>query len=139
MSEERIRRGTVCGPSRTKQSFAKACDINNIMKKYTRSGDFTHVATQMPQYGDFSNVDDYQTALNKIRAAQELFMELPAAVRSRVNNDPGQFLDFVSDVGNRDEMVQLGLIEGTQEEAPPGTGSGDGGSPDPESPVQGGE
>lgn len=116
------------GPGRTKQSFAMACNINNIMKKYTRTGDFAHVVTQIPQYGDFSNVDDYKSALDKIESARALFMELPAKVRAHVNNDPGQFLDFIGNPESRDDMIRLGLIEETGEETPPATAPPEGGS-----------
>ena len=43
-------------------------------------------------------------------AADDAFMALPAAVRERFNNDPAELVDFVSDVNNRSEAIDLGLI-----------------------------
>jgi hypothetical protein len=40
-----------------------------------------------------------------------MFMSLPAKIRSRFQNDPGAFLDFVQNPENRDEMIELGLAK----------------------------
>lgn len=37
------------------------------------------------------------------------FMTLPASVRERFANDPGEFLKFAEDPANLDEMVDMGL------------------------------
>ena len=63
-----------------------------------------------PQYGDFIEATDYHTALNAVRAADAAFMELPADIRTRFNNDAGAFVDFVSDDSNRAEAEKLGLV-----------------------------
>ena len=63
-----------------------------------------------PQYGDFTSVIDYHTAMNAVIAANESFMQLPADVRMRFNNDAGAFVDFCSDESNRAEAEKLGLI-----------------------------
>lgn len=97
-------------PSRAKDSMREECDINNIVKKHRQTGILQHVSGRTPQFGDFSEVSDYQTALNQVMAAQESFMALPASVRSRFGNDPGQFLAFVGDPNNREEAIKLGLV-----------------------------
>lgn len=103
--------GEVINPGLTKQAFKKDCDINYIMAKYEKTGVIEHVARYNGQYGDFGDVEDYQTSLNKVIAADEMFMTLPANVRKRFGNNPGEFLDFVSDEANIDEMVALGLAK----------------------------
>lgn len=104
-----------CSPddnkSRTKQSFAKEANINVIMARYQVTGHLPEVAAKIPQYGDFSNVVDYQSALHQIALAEEAFMSLPAAVRTMSKNDPGLFMAFVTDPANRDQMLELGLLE----------------------------
>lgn len=92
------------------QHQAADCDINNIMARYERDGLIPHVNQYQGQYGDFAEVYDYQTALNVVMNAEECFMSLPAQIRKRFDNDPGAFLDFVSDPLNRSEMVSMGLI-----------------------------
>uniref|UniRef100_UPI0040478447 hypothetical protein n=1 Tax=Algoriphagus sp. TaxID=1872435 RepID=UPI0040478447 len=96
-------------PSRTKQSFKEECDINTILKRFNITGQLP-VGPLQPQYGDFSGVVDYQTALNAVIAAQESFNALPATLRNRFANDPAAFVDFCSDESNREEMIRLGLV-----------------------------
>jgi phage internal scaffolding protein len=106
----------VSGESRTKQSFAKECDINHIMAKYQKTGAITHFAKHSPQYG-IADGQTFQDAMNLVCEAQEMFNELPSSIRSRFGNDPAAFLDFVNDEGNADEMIKLGWIETTGEVA----------------------
>jgi phage internal scaffolding protein len=96
-------------PSRTQQSFRDECDINNILRKFNVTGQLP-IGSVQPQYGDFSGVTDYQSALNAVMAAQDSFLALPAKVRSRFGNDPALFVEFASDEANKDEMRAMGLI-----------------------------
>lgn len=105
-------------PSLTRQEFKAECDINNIMRKYFRTGMLTHVNKYEGQYGDCPAVD-FQEALNIVQRGGEMFAELPAKVRARFENDPAQFLAFVDDEDNREEAVLLGLIEAPTEPPEP--------------------
>jgi len=96
-------------PSLTKQSFRDECDINNILRKFNVTGQLPAGSVQ-PQYGDFSGITDYQSALNAVMAAQDSFLALPAKVRARFDNDPALFVEFASDEANKDEMKALGLL-----------------------------
>lgn len=132
-----------CGPGRTKQSFSAECNINNLMARYERTGELTHVTSAMPQYGDFSNVTDYSTALAQVELAKNLFADLPAHIRKMVDNDPGKFLDYMSNPRNLEEQIDLGLVadpQAAKPEAPPSTTVPlEGETTPPPSPVQGGE
>lgn len=94
----------------TKQEFVSQCNINNILKKYTRNGINPFVITPDAKYGDFTNVPSHQEALDLVLAAEEHFMAMPPHIRSRFNNDPGELLAFLGDVNNRDEAIKLGLV-----------------------------
>ena len=96
-------------PSLAKQSFRDDCDINNILRKFNVTGQLSVNGLQ-PQYGDFSGVTDYQSALNAVMAAQDSFLALPAKVRSRFDNDPALFVEFASDEANKEEMRAMGLL-----------------------------
>jgi len=96
-------------PTRTQQSFRDDCDINNILRKFNVTGQLPLNGVQ-PQYGDFSGVTDYQSALNAVMAAQDSFLALPAKVRSRFDNDPALFVEFASDEANKEEMKAMGLL-----------------------------
>jgi len=97
--------------SLTKQEFVSGCNINNIIKKYTKNGINPLCITQDAKYGDFTDVPSHQEALDLIMAADEHFMQLPAELRARFANDPGQLLEFLGDPSNREEAVKLGLVQ----------------------------
>lgn len=104
--------------SLTKQEFADDCDINVIMARYEKTGVIDHVNRRQPEFGDFADMVDYQTALNIVNEADSRFSDLPASVRARFENDPRQLLAFVADPANRDEAMDLGLIERPAEPPP---------------------
>lgn len=91
------------------QHMAAACDINNIMANYVATGELTHINGAAATYGDFSEVLDYREGLHQIQAAGEMFMELPAKVRDRFDNDPAKFLDFATNPDNIEDMRSMGL------------------------------
>jgi phage internal scaffolding protein len=97
--------------SLTKQAFKEDCDINHIFKKWKKDGILTHVNKYQGRYDDVSGIQSYQDSLNQIMAAEEAFMSLPASIRSKFKNDPGEFLDFAMDEKNFDEMVKMGLAK----------------------------
>lgn len=99
------------GSSLTRQSFAKECDVNSIMAKYRASGLVSHVNRYQGRYVDLTNVPcEYQEALALVMDAQDMFMSLPARIRATFANDPGRFLDFVSDPRNAGAMREMGLL-----------------------------
>lgn len=108
--EHSDRFGTRCEDvSLARQSEREDADINTIIRRFGLTG-------QMPKdqrplmYGDFTGITDFESALAAVVDAQELFMTMPAEVRSRFRNDPQEFLLFCSDEKNRDEMKKLGLL-----------------------------
>lgn len=106
------------GESRTKQSFQDECNINTIMAKYAKTGLIDHVGKYGGSYGDLPAEVDYQTALNAIMKAKECFASLPAGIRTRFENDPAQFLEFVEDPANAEEMIEIGLAEAKDSKTP---------------------
>ncbi len=98
-------------PSLAQQHMKDECDINVIVERFGVTGQVP-VSPIEPLYGDFSGVSDYHTALNKIRAADEAFMALPAKVRAKFENDPNALLQFLENEDNRNEAIEIGLIDG---------------------------
>jgi phage internal scaffolding protein len=96
--------------SLTQQHQADQADINYIINQFNVTG-VLPVSPVSPQYGDFTGVGDYQSALNAVMAMEDEFLALPANIRARFENDPEQLLDFMSNDKNRDEAIKLGLIE----------------------------
>lgn len=96
-------------PSLAQQNAKEECDINTIVRRFGLTGELPS-GVRMPQYGDFTGVTDYHSALNAVIAAQDSFMQLPADVRSRFNNDAAAFVDFCMKEENRAEAEKLGLV-----------------------------
>jgi phage internal scaffolding protein len=96
-------------PSLAQQHAKDECDINTIVKRFGLTGELPS-GVRAPTYGDFTDATDYHTALNAVIAADAAFMQLPADIRTRFNNDAGAFVDFVSDDNNRAEAEKLGIV-----------------------------
>lgn len=97
-------------PSMTKQSFADECDINKIMERYEKTGVMSE-GRRMYEFGEAISEYSYQESLNAVLFADEQFSNLPARVRDRFGNDPVQLLKFLEDPKNRDEAIELGLVD----------------------------
>jgi phage internal scaffolding protein len=102
-------------PTLAQQHAKDETDINTIVRRFGLTGELPN-NVRVPRYGDFTMVSDYQTAMNMVMEANEAFMQLPAEVRSRFNNDPGALVDFISDESNRAEAAKLGLVTGSSGE-----------------------
>jgi len=101
------------GPSLTQQHFANEVNINSIIARYNRTGYLTDPLKpgfSRPQFGDFSDIVDFQTAQDIVIRGNEAFASLPSAIRKRFDNDPSLFLSFMDDISNRDEAISLGII-----------------------------
>lgn len=98
-------------PTLTKQSFKKESDVNHILAKYNKTGVLENVNENKAVYGDFYEVEDYRHSLDVVMASEAHFDALPSIVRTKFDNDPEQFLEFVNDPDNKDEMIELGLMK----------------------------
>lgn len=97
--------------SLTQQSFTEDADINVLVKRFGLDNAKLPVAPIDPRYyGDFTDVPDLRTALDIVRDAENRFMDLPAALRARFDNQPGKLWDFVNDPVNAEACIQLGLL-----------------------------
>jgi len=99
--------------TKTEQQHENECNINTIMRKMHAQGIIPHYETG-GNFGDFTSIDDFQTAQNRIIAANNDFMALPAELRAKFDNDPGQLLQFLENPDNREACQEMGLL------APPG-------------------
>lgn len=107
-------------PSMTKQEFQAECDINNILKHFSATGMLRHVSAKAATgaYQDLPDAVDFQESLHTVQRATEAFMTLPSKLRARFDNEPAEFLAFVTDPANADELRTLGLAEQLREIVP---------------------
>lgn len=95
--------------SRTHQEFKEESDINTIIDRFG-IGENPIEAQKWVTNVDISDApDNYMDVMNQLNTARDQFMSLPAKLRSRFENDPHQFVEFVSNPANSEEMVNLGL------------------------------
>lgn len=106
------------------QSLADAsqqeeCEVNNIMDKYLKTGQVTHLQSLHGQFADVSEIPDLHTALTQVTQAQTTFNLLPAELRERFENSPVKMIAFLSDPRNDQEAISLNLkTPNTQTPAP---------------------
>lgn len=98
---------------RTQQHFKDEANINKIVARYNKSGLLTDPAiepTHMPQFGDFSNVVDFQTMQNKMVEIKDYFMSLGADIRKMFDNNPQNLMTWVQDPANLKQARELGIL-----------------------------
>lgn len=104
------------------QAFKDECDINRIMSGYQKSGAVNWLEKRQGQYLDVTAID-FMDAMQTVVKGREMFEELPSSIRDRFRNDPAEFLDFMHNPENADEMYKLGLAvrkePPVEEPAPP--------------------
>lgn len=106
----------------TVQAAAKECDINEIVRRFGITAELP--PSQFPaSYGDFSSIGSYHLAMTSVVEAQQLFGQLPASVRDRFRNDPGELLDALASAGEQEELraelTKLGVLRAPEAPAAP--------------------
>lgn len=84
-------------PSKTQQHQAEEADINTIVKRFNVTGQLPQIPLP-PALEEFSDIFDFQTAMNTLAAARRSFEMLPADIRAAFNNDPHQFVGTVDNM-----------------------------------------
>lgn len=100
-------------PGRAKQSMRDECDINTIVSRFVKYGTVTHLARGVPTFGVAPSIS-FHEAMEVVRKADEMFMELPAKLRRRFHESPAEYLEFCQDPKNLPELRKLGLANPEQ-------------------------
>ena len=105
---QKLRVAIASGDGLTDQNHKDETDINNIVRKYNKTGLIDHLNQFEQKYADMTGYD-YQDAMNTVAAANSMFEGLPSEIRNKFENDPAKFINFVDDESNHDELVKMGL------------------------------
>lgn len=109
MDKASVESGLECrDESRAIQSQKEEADINTILKRFGVTGHLP-ATVRLPEYGDYEDVFDFQSAMDVIQNARTTFMSLPAEIRSRFGNDPQAFLEYAANPENIVELEKMGL------------------------------
>lgn len=95
---------------RTEQHHKNECDVNRIIKKYDKTGVIHHVSKFEAEFGDATG-PDFKSAMDLVVRSQANFDQLPSNIRKRFKNSAGELLAFMDDASNREEAIELGLID----------------------------
>jgi len=99
------------GKGLTEQSHKQACDMNYILKDYARTGFIKHANQNAGTYDDVTSVD-FQKAMDTVANVKSMFEGLPSAVRAEFSHNPSQFLDYVQNPANTEELAKRGILVG---------------------------
>lgn len=104
----------------TKQSLAANLDVNNIIKRYTKTGILLNAQNLEAVYGEITSMD-LREALEKVSKADEMFSQVPSKIRAQFDNDAGAFIDFATNPANIAQMREWGFAnpEPLRIETPP--------------------
>lgn len=81
----------------TQQHLREEVDINTIVRRFGITG---VMPSGVPGgvYGDFTGVEDYESAVAAVERAEAGFLTLPAEVRERFGNNPGMLIQYANGV-----------------------------------------
>lgn len=107
-------------PTMTIQSEKDNCDINVIMNRYATCGTPLPYRTDgvQPVYADVSELGDYMENYQRCKQAEEMFNNLPSALRKELDNNPANLLPFIQDEKNKERCYEYGLLNKPVVEAP---------------------
>jgi len=102
---------------RVEQSHKDEVNINNIIKRHGM--DLIAKTAQLQQftYDDNPN-NDFQESMNAILQAEKSFSSIPSDIRKKFDNDPAQFLDFIHNKDNQQQLVDWGLANAPEKVSP---------------------
>lgn len=123
--------------SLTVQADLQQSDINFIVRQFGLTHELPY-GMQVPVFADYSGIpNDFHAAMQYVADSEAAFMQFPAEIRARFNNDPGKLLAFIGDPNNTDEAVSLGLASRPAPPAEPSDSPVPSASAQPPAPVSG--
>lgn len=107
-------------PTMTIQSEKDNCDINVIMNRYATCGTPLPYRSDgvQPVYADVSELGDYMENFHRCKQAEEMFNNLPSALRKELDNNPANLLPFIQNEKNKERCYEYGLLNKPIMEAP---------------------
>lgn len=91
--------------TKVQQHFRDEVDINTIVRRFGVAGQLPAFSPE-GVYGDFTDIEDYDGAVERIDRADRAFMSLPAEVRERFHNDASELVRAAS-ISDLDEFGKL--------------------------------
>lgn len=99
---------TKCGSSHVEQHHRT--EIKKMVERAEANGLFRASVRFEGEMDDYPNYD-FQEAQFMMAKAQSMFESMPSGVRSRFENNPAKFMDFVNNPKNQSELISMGLAK----------------------------
>jgi len=99
-------------PSETINEDPAKSDINQIIKNYSKTGQWPLSSKQLiyDEEGQIPRVADLLEASQLVKDASEKFAALPSKIRERFGNSPELLISFLNSPENLQEAIDLGLL-----------------------------
>lgn len=98
-------------PSRCNPDYKDEVDVNNIMNRFLKTGQLTHI-NQIPMIATEDQVIsslDLQESIHQVREAEAMYNSLNKKLKKQFKN-PQELLQFLDDPKNWDEAREIGLL-----------------------------
>lgn len=89
-------------PTLTKQSFKHECNINNIINKFSETGQIPNINQLEKQYGFAPNID-LKTSLDMVKNLNEEFENLDPKIQQEFDNNPRNYAAFLQEYNEAPE------------------------------------
>lgn len=99
------------GEDLTQQHFREEVSINNIIAKYNKTGVINHVSRNRLRFGEFRDLAEHITDIDKVTKAQQSFETLPATLRNEFGNSIEGFFKFVKNPANNEQLIKWGILD----------------------------
>jgi len=102
-------RRRLSGTSIVQQQFKDECDVNVIVRRFGVTGELPQ-GLEGGMFGDFSGIEDFESAVARIDEIRGRFAALPAEVREKYRNDPTEMWRAARAMSD-DELVKATTLE----------------------------
>lgn len=97
-------------PDKTVQSDVDGAEINKLVKRFGLTTDEMPDPAIWDHMGDFSDVVDLHTMMNRVVESRQAFESLPSTLREVFGNNPANLLEFLEDPRNAEDAARMGLL-----------------------------
>lgn len=116
---------------KVEQHHKDACDIRNILTSILKSGDLSPIIGQRDgEEVDLTLIPSFEEAHAIVCQGNNVWESLSVDIRKKFNNSQHEFINFMSNPNNRDEIANLGFDASYLPAAPAATST----EPTPSSP-----
>lgn len=97
-------------PSLTEQHHIEECDLNNIVSRFTQTGQFDNRLIRNKQYGEQPTTDQIQEGRYAMAKAESFFQSLSPALQAKYQN-ASTLLAAIGDPSEATQLASEGILQ----------------------------